>query len=302
MPNGVFMKNLATKSGKNVVDKRKQQSKHVEEEGINIQDVLNGVSGEDDDEVSADMFSDEEDEIPGQAVGASSKLQQMMQNEEEKDEDFVANDDVVIALPSVPEPEKVEEHEKKQKVYEDLVIPEMPIRKKGGRIPNPELEARNALNEAIIDAKKAVSDFETSDGEDRAPLYEFACNAVKRANDLLESLNGLMNGTMIQKVEEVKNEKQSDYVEENGIPEECVADFVLEYVCKQTIIHLMQTYSSKIYVKEYMEQLMQSYIDGKVDSSDPLFKQLIAECEEHAEPDPYLKDLTKIVLKWIKNN
>lgn len=87
-----------------------------------------------------------------------------------------------------------------------------------------------------------------------------------------------------------------------SIPDSEVAEVILDYVCKQTVLNLKSTYTSQIYTKDYMEALMQGYVDGNVDHTNPLFKQLVTECIEHAEEDPYLKGMTKLVLKWIQNN
>lgn len=74
---------------------------------------------------------------------------------------------------------------------------------------------------------------------------------------------------------------------------------VLDYVCKQTILNLVETHESKIYTKEYAKQLMMQYVDGKTDSSNPLFKQLVQECLEQKAEDQYLKGLTEEVLRHI---
>ena len=78
-----------------------------------------------------------------------------------------------------------------------------------------------------------------------------------------------------------------------------VAEVILDFVCKSTIEHLKKTYTSEIYTKAYMENLFQEYIDGKTDSSNPLFKSLMGECLQKAEDDPYLKKCTKLVFKYI---
>ena len=74
---------------------------------------------------------------------------------------------------------------------------------------------------------------------------------------------------------------------------------VLDYVCRQTVLNLVETHESKIYTKEYAKQLMMQYVDGKTDSSNPLFKQLVQECLEQKAEDKYLKGLTEEVLRHI---
>ena len=78
-----------------------------------------------------------------------------------------------------------------------------------------------------------------------------------------------------------------------------VAQAILNFVCNSTIQNLKETYESEIYTKKYMDELFQGYLDGNVRSNNPLFKRLITECLEKAEPDPYLKDNTKLVLQYI---
>lgn len=81
-----------------------------------------------------------------------------------------------------------------------------------------------------------------------------------------------------------------------------VAALVLDHVCKSTIANLMETHSSKIYTNEYMRTMFQGYLDGKKNSADPLFRQLVVECLDDGDTDPYLKELTKIVLEWIRDH
>lgn len=77
---------------------------------------------------------------------------------------------------------------------------------------------------------------------------------------------------------------------------------VLGYVCNQTINNLINTYKSKIYTDAYVKELFSNYINGKTDSSNPLFRQLIIECVQEKVSDPYLgDDLTIKVLNYIGN-
>jgi hypothetical protein len=81
-----------------------------------------------------------------------------------------------------------------------------------------------------------------------------------------------------------------------------VAETVLDFVCKSTVKHLIESYTSKIYTKEYAVELMQGYVDGSIDSQNPLFKQLVLECIQSKVEDPYLKGMTELVLNYIMEN
>ena len=84
--------------------------------------------------------------------------------------------------------------------------------------------------------------------------------------------------------------------------DEYVAGVVLKYVCESVVENLKQTYKSNMFTKEYMDNLFQGYIDGQINSENPLFKSLIKECINNAEEDPYVKDITKLILTYISEH
>ena len=137
-----------------------------------------------------------------------------------------------------------------------------------------------------------IEDFEEEQEDEEILEYD---------NNVLDSVSNVPDLSEIQeeKVAEVKQESQKRNVE---LDEDHIAFKVLDYVCKRTIEKLKENYNSQIYTKEYMCKLMEDYVNGKTDSSNPLFKQLMLECIENADNDEYLGDLTKDVLEYISEN
>lgn len=105
-----------------------------------------------------------------------------------------------------------------------------------------------------------------------------------------------------ESIEDLSEEKISDFNSKqfNALESNDVALKVLRYVCIKLIKNLLENYKSKMYTSEYTEKLFKQYIDGEVNSSNPLFKELISECIESNAIDPYLNDLTIDVLQYIK--
>lgn len=118
-------------------------------------------------------------------------------------------------------------------------------------------------------------------------------------------------------VEEVKDEStsisnselvqqqalKSKSVSMDGYSDDDIAKKILAFVCKSTILGLINTHKSEIYTKEYAVRLMQDYVEGKTSSSEnPLFKQLIVECVNANVSDPYLGEMTNLVLNYILEN
>lgn len=97
-----------------------------------------------------------------------------------------------------------------------------------------------------------------------------------------------------QHVKELSEHTSGDRIISNDIYSK-----LLDYVCVETVKNLKDSYKSEIYKEAYTESLFSRYIEGDVDSSNPLFKELISEVISSNFEDPYLKDKTSDILKFI---
>lgn len=79
-----------------------------------------------------------------------------------------------------------------------------------------------------------------------------------------------------------------------------LAENILNCVCRNTIKFLSNNYISKIYTEEFTKKLFNGFLNGEIDNSNPLLVELIKECSNSDVEDPYLGELTKDVLNFIK--
>lgn len=100
---------------------------------------------------------------------------------------------------------------------------------------------------------------------------------------------------------DVKQVQKGDFVMPDYSDME-IQDVVLDYVCRKLFLGLKDSFDSKMYTKAFMQDLMQRYINGEIDASDPLFKSLVHEIIESDVKDPYLDGLTKNVLEFVYND
>lgn len=75
---------------------------------------------------------------------------------------------------------------------------------------------------------------------------------------------------------------------------------ILDYVCKQTVKGMLANYNSQMITPEFSHKLFEGYVEGTTDSSNPLFKALIAEAIESGYTDDYLGDRTESALRYIE--
>lgn len=109
--------------------------------------------------------------------------------------------------------------------------------------------------------------------------------------------NEVVENEVIFNKTEIKNDDiKLPLISDNNV----VSNKILNYVCIKTINNLLDSYKSKMYTEEYTKKLFNQYINCEIDSSNPLFKELITECIENNVVDEYLNDLTIDVLNYIK--
>lgn len=146
--------------------------------------------------------------------------------------------------------------------------------------------------------------------------YNAFKNSLLGNNEALNYLNSKLNGE--GGTEEAKEDDLTFDESDLEVPgteandasymdQEAFAGKILKYVCKKTISHLLETYKSEMYTEKYTSNLFTKYLDDGVDSSNPLFEELISEAISNLESgdssneniDPYLGDLTVEILKYI---
>ena len=175
-----------------------------------------------------------------------------------------------------------------QKIEEK--IPEEPVHKtRRGRPSNAELEARKKAEE---DAERKAEEEKLAKEREEKEEKEKEINS---SNNIKESSNNMNNN------DDNRNYSNNSNYASNGYDEE-IGDKVLQFVCEQTINNLKDNHKSNIYTQEFANKLFNNFLDGSMDSSNPLFVELIKECIENEEKDAYLGDLTKEVLNYIINS
>lgn len=121
-----------------------------------------------------------------------------------------------------------------------------------------------------------------------------------------ETKIGNANSKKDEKFDIDKNNKinNSSFSSINGADDNCeISKEILNFVCNKTIENLLDNYESEIYTKTFVNKLFKQYIDGEIDSSNPLFKELITECIKNNVVDDYLgDDLTIKVLTYIQRS
>lgn len=175
------------------------------------------------------------------------------------------------------------------------------------------------LNDKLESTMKELEDLKSSGGNSEAlvekdKIIDSLKSEIKQnqscIDNLTENINSLESeisnkNKIIKQLELANSEMKSAKImteNSNEIKDSFndVANKVLGYVCIQTIKTLLDKYKSEMYTEAYSSKLFNGFIAGEVDSSNPLFKELIGEVIKSEFKDDYLDDLTVDVLNYIK--
>ena len=165
-----------------------------------------------------------------------------------------------------------------EKAEDSIEQPAKPRRRKPG--PKPKLPEIPSPEESSVKSNKETNKSETKTGN---------VNSKKDEKSDIDKNNKIGN---------------SSFSSINSADDNCeISKEILNFVCNKTIENLLDNYESEIYTKTFVNKLFKQYIDGEIDSSNPLFKELITECIKNNVVDDYLgDDLTIKVLTYIQRS
>lgn len=165
-----------------------------------------------------------------------------------------------------------------EKAEDSIEQPAKPRRRKPG--PKPKLPEIPSPEEPSVKSNKETNKSETKTGN---------ANSKKDEKSDIDKNNKIGN---------------SSFSSINSADDNCeISKEILNFVCNKTIENLLDNYESEIYTKTFVNKLFKQYIDGEIDSSNPLFKELITECIKNNVVDDYLgDDLTIKVLTYIQRS
>jgi hypothetical protein len=86
---------------------------------------------------------------------------------------------------------------------------------------------------------------------------------------------------------------------QNDGDSEKVDKLLFNLISKRVLLSLVNNNSSDIYTDKFAKELVDKYMNGAIDTSDPLFKQLIEEFIDKKYEDPYFNSITGIILNRL---
>lgn len=215
-----------------------------------------------------------------------------------------------------------------QEENEEIALPDIELEQKGNDNSNAISDNKKEDNDPEIDLDSLIRDSIKSGSIIKSGNYysimdidDLRLHGMKNMkkyleenNDIIDHIRNLNNSATVNASfvnnqannsynYSQNNENNGDNFNFNHSDELTVQEEILEYVCKQTIKHLLDSYKSEMYTEKYTSNLFEKYLNDEIDFRNPLFRELISECLNSNVVDAYLgKDLTKVVLNYIMNN
>lgn len=165
-----------------------------------------------------------------------------------------------------------------------------------------DLKSSGGNSEALVEKDKIIDSLKSEIKQNQSCIDNLTENInslkseVSNKNEIIKQLE-LANSEMKSAKIMTENSDGNNEIKDSFND---VANKVLGYVCIQTIKTLLDKYKSEMYTEAYSSKLFNGFIAGEVDSSNPLFKELIGEVIKSEFKDDYLDDLTVDVLNYIK--